>query len=66
MTTTGGASFDDRGQATLQLALKDPGGAGADADVNAITITQYHVEYIRSDGRNVAGRRRAVRVRRRA
>ena len=23
--------------------------------VNAITITQYHVEYVRSDGRNVQG-----------
>ena len=27
--------------------------------------TQYHVEYVRSDGHNVAGRGRAVRVRRR-
>jgi hypothetical protein len=53
--TTGATSIaSDRGQASLQLALKDPLGS-APTDVNSITITQYHVEYIRSDGRNVQG-----------
>lgn len=53
--TTGAQSIaSDRGQASLQLALKDPLGA-APTDVNSITISQYHVEYIRSDGRNVQG-----------
>jgi hypothetical protein len=44
----------DRGQASLQLALKDPLGSSP-TDVNSITITQYHVEYIRSDGRSTQG-----------
>ncbi|MEO6235891.1 MAG: hypothetical protein ABIQ52_02770 [Vicinamibacterales bacterium] len=53
--TTGATSIaSDRGQATLQLASKDPLGA-APTDVNSITITQYHVDYIRTDGRNVQG-----------
>lgn len=53
--TTGVASIaSDQGQATLQLAQKDPLGPAPSA-ANAITITQYHVEYIRSDGRNVQG-----------
>jgi hypothetical protein len=53
--TTGAQSIaSDRGQASLQLAMKDSLGP-APTDVNSITITQYHVEYIRSDGRNVQG-----------
>ena len=53
--TTGATSVAaDRGQATLQLALKDPLGA-TPTDVNSVTITQYHVEYVRTDGRNVQG-----------
>jgi hypothetical protein len=49
-----GSVFTDVGQATLQLQMKDPGGPGPSA-VNAITITQYRVEFIRSDGRNTPG-----------
>jgi hypothetical protein len=53
--TTGTTSIAaDRGQATLQLAMKDP-LAAAPTDVNSITISQYHVEYVRTDGRNVQG-----------
>jgi hypothetical protein len=44
----------DRGQVALQVAQKDPLGP-APSVANSITITQYHVEYIRSDGRNVQG-----------
>jgi hypothetical protein len=53
--TTGNQSIvSDRGQASLTLQMKDVGGA-APSPVNAITVTQYHVEYVRSDGRNVQG-----------
>lgn len=52
------STFADMGQATFQLALKDPGPAGAPnapSANNSITLTQYHVQYVRSDGRNVQG-----------
>lgn len=49
-----GSIFSDRGQAAFQLAMKDQAGPGP-TTVNSITITQYHVEYVRSDGRNVQG-----------
>jgi hypothetical protein len=44
----------DTGSASFQLVMKDP-QAGGPSDINAITITQYHVQYTRSDGRNVQG-----------
>jgi len=50
--------FEDIGQASLQLALKDPGTTAAPNTPsvnNAITIDRYHVAYIRSDGRNTPG-----------
>jgi len=50
--------FNDPGQASFQLALKDPGPPGSPnmpTVNNAITLTQYHVEYIRSDGHNIQG-----------
>jgi hypothetical protein len=47
--------FSDIGQASLQLQLKDEGTGSGPSAVNAITITQYHVKFIRSDGRNVQG-----------
>jgi len=53
LSDTGGI-FTDSGTATFQVLMKDPGGL-APSPVNAITITQYHVEYIRSDGRNTPG-----------
>lgn len=53
-TTGVGSIAADLGQATLQLAQKDPLGP-APSVANSITITQYRVEYIRSDGRNVQG-----------
>lgn len=48
----------DQGQVAFQLALKDPGGPSAPntpSPNNYITVTQYHVEYVRSDGRNQQG-----------
>jgi hypothetical protein len=50
--------FGDTGEATMHIALKDPGTATAPSSptqVNAITITRYHVEYVRADGRNTPG-----------
>jgi hypothetical protein len=44
----------DNGRASLLLTAKDPQGPGP-SPVNSITITQYHVEYVRSDGRNTQG-----------
>jgi hypothetical protein len=53
--TTGKQSIaSDRGQASFTLQMKDLGGPGP-SPANAITLTQYHVEYVRSDGRNVQG-----------
>jgi hypothetical protein len=52
------STFADLGQASFQLALKDPGPSGSPNSPttnNAITLTQYHVQYMRSDGRNVQG-----------
>lgn len=45
---------NDNATATFQVQMKDPGGLAPTA-VNAITITQYHVKYTRSDGRNTEG-----------
>jgi len=50
--------FNDLGQATFRLALKDAGSStspNTPTPNNFITVTQYHVEYVRSDGRNVQG-----------
>jgi hypothetical protein len=49
-----GSVVQDGGSATLQAALKDPLGP-APSTTNTISITQYHVEYLRSDGHNVQG-----------
>jgi hypothetical protein len=48
-----GTIFADNGTASFQLQMKDTlDGPTAN---NAITVTQYHVEYVRSDGHNVQG-----------
>ena len=52
--TDTGSVFTDSGTAAFQVVMKDSGGLGP-SPVNAITITQYHVEYVRSDGRNTPG-----------
>ncbi|SRR6266545_1716622 len=49
-----GSIFTDVGQASFKVLMKDSGGPGP-SPVNAITITQYRVEYVRSDGRNTPG-----------
>jgi hypothetical protein len=50
--------FGDNGSVTLRAPLKDIGAGSttlAPTSNNEVTITQYHVEYIRADGRNVQG-----------
>jgi hypothetical protein len=50
--------FNDVGQVTLRMVLKDQGAPAVTATpslLNAITVTRYRVEYIRADGRNVQG-----------
>ena len=50
--TTGGIA-EDVGTASFQLNMKDV--LASPTDNNAITLTQYHVEYVRADGHNVQG-----------
>jgi hypothetical protein len=43
---------------SLMLGMKDPGSTqnpSTPTSANYITVTRYHVKYIRSDGRNVQG-----------
>ena len=50
--------FGDSGQVILSSALKDIGTTGVPAAPttnNQVTITRYHVAYVRADGRNVEG-----------
>jgi hypothetical protein len=50
--------FADVGRVSLSLGMKDPGTATsptAPTSANFITLTQYHVRYIRSDGRQMEG-----------
>jgi hypothetical protein len=55
---TEGSIFEDPGRVILSLGLKDPGTAEsptAPTTANFITVTRYHVRYLRSDGRNTPG-----------
>lgn len=50
--------YEDLGQVSFQLALKDPGSSSSPTvptSANAITVTRYRVDYARSDGRNTPG-----------
>jgi hypothetical protein len=50
--------FDDLGQVTMDVFLKDPGtptSTNAPSDLNSVTFTQFHVTYRRADGRNTPG-----------
>jgi len=50
--------FNDEGQVTLSIALKDIGPLDNPTEPttnNQVTITRYHVEYVRSDGRHTPG-----------
>ncbi len=55
---TKGGVFEDPGEVTFRLALKDPGGAVSPltpSSANYITVTHYRVVYRRTDGRNTPG-----------
>ena len=50
--------FEDVGKVLLKMALKDVGGSNSPTtptSTNAITVTRYHVDFKRSDGRNTQG-----------
>jgi hypothetical protein len=50
--------YEDIGQVKLRMALKNVGNAvsvTAPTATNLITVTRYHVDYKRSDGRNAQG-----------
>ena len=50
--------YNDLGIVTMRTLLKDAGNPGAETNpssINAITVSRYHVAFVRSDGRNVQG-----------
>jgi hypothetical protein len=50
--------YEDTGQVKLRMALKDVGnGAAVTAPTaaNVVTVTRYHVDFKRADGRNTQG-----------
>lgn len=50
--------FNDLGRVRMILAMKDPGGTESPTKpttANYVTIPQYHVKFIRADGRNTPG-----------
>ena len=51
-------TFNDLGQVSMSIVLRDPGVAGITASpsaLNQVTFTRYRVEYRRNDGRNTQG-----------
>jgi hypothetical protein len=50
--------FEDPGKVTFTLGLKDPGSAETPSQptsANFITVNRYHVQFVRTDGRNTPG-----------
>jgi len=50
--------FEDAGEVSLSLGLRDPGTSDSPTkptSANFITVTRYHVEFVRADGRNTPG-----------
>jgi hypothetical protein len=50
--------FSDPGQVELRLQLRDQGSLtnpSSPSQLNSVTVTRYHVRYVRSDGRNAQG-----------
>ncbi len=63
-TTVGGTSvvvptvYEDLGQVSLSIAMKNPGttdSPSSPSSTNQITVTRYHVAFVRMDGRNTPG-----------
>ena len=49
--------FEDNAKVSFSLGLKDSGltNATKPSDVNFVTFTTYHVDFVRTDGRNTPG-----------
>jgi hypothetical protein len=47
--------YNDLGQVRMHAQLKNPTTPTGPSSLNSITVTRYHVEYRRSDGRNNPG-----------
>jgi hypothetical protein len=50
--------FEDPGRVTVHLQMKDPGSAAVPTiptQANTVTLTRYHVHYIRADGLGTPG-----------
>jgi hypothetical protein len=50
--------FEDLARVELSLGLKDPGSGATPTrptSANFVTVTRYHVRFVRADGRNVPG-----------
>jgi len=55
---TDGTIYNDVAEVTMRLRARDPGSPGVGANpsfLNSVTINQYRVEYIRTDGQGVQG-----------
>jgi hypothetical protein len=58
IASNNGTIFPDLAQVVMDLGLKDPGGTNTPTKpttTNFITVTRYHVEFVRADGRNTPG-----------
>jgi len=56
--STNNSIFADAGKVTVRTVMKDPGSVSNPAGpstMNLITVTRYHVRFVRADGRNVQG-----------
>lgn len=47
--------YEDLGQAVLRFSMKNPISATDPSTTNEVTITGYHVTFVRADGRNTPG-----------
>jgi hypothetical protein len=47
--------YEDMGQVALSMAMKDPVTVFEPTATNTITVERYHVDYVRTDGRNTQG-----------
>lgn len=52
---TKGGIYEDNGQVTLTLAMKDVTNPAGPTTNNAVTLNRYRIEYRRTDGRNTPG-----------
>jgi hypothetical protein len=55
---TNGSIFADPGAVTFSLGLKDPGAVDnptRPTSANFVTVSRYHVQFVRTDGRNTPG-----------